>query len=155
MENHGGAFQSSNELRSEEISRIKSGYVRGALVRDLIISVIAFALVGAGCFFLLNVSTMIAIVILCISSVIGLFCLVGVITELVILGYIGRGDFTWTSGEVERYTVHTVNRTTYLYAVVADNFCNTWANPFYGKGTEVYLLNIDSGLIKQKVMVSK
>ena len=98
MENHGGAFQSSNELRSEEISRIKSGYVRGALVRDLIISVIAFALVGAGCFFLLNVSTMIAIVILCISSVIGLFCLVGVITELVILGYIGRGDFTWTSG---------------------------------------------------------
>ena len=155
MENYSGVFQHANKLRNEEISRIKSGYVSGALVRDLIISVIAFALTGIACFFLLSTSTMITVIIAGISAVIGLFSFVGVITELVILGYIGRGDFTWTSGEVERYTLHTVNRTTYLYAIVENNYCNTWANPFYSKGTDVYLLNIDSGLIKQKVMISK
>ena len=79
----------------------------------------------------------------------------GFITELVILGLISRRDFTWINGEVEYYTLHTVRRTTYLYAVVDNNYCNVWANPFYGKGTEVWLLEVGSGMAKQKVMVSK
>ena len=81
-------FQPASELTGEDISRIKSGYVRGAIVRELIITV-------------------------------------------------------------------TVRRITYLYAVVDNNFCNIWANPLYGKGTEVYLLEVGSGMTEQKVMVSK
>ena len=155
MENNGIFFQPASELKNDEIKRIKSGYIRGALLRDLIISVISLALVGVTCFFFNSISTKTATVILIISGVVGLFSLAGFITELVTLGLISKRDFTWINGEVEYYTLHTVRRTTYLYAVVDDNFCNTWANPFYSKGTEVYLLEVGSGLLKQKVMVSK
>ena len=155
MENNDINFQSASELKSEDIKMIKSGYVRGALLRDLIVTVISLALVGIICFFLNSISTRTAIIILIISGVTGLFSLAAFITELVTLGLISKRDFTWISGEVKYYTLHTVRRTTYLYAVVDDNFCNTWANPFYSKGTEVYLLEVGSGLMKQMVMVSK
>lgn len=155
MENNGINFQSASELKSEDIKMIKSGYVRGALLRDLIITVISLALVGVICFFFNSISTRTAIIILIVSGVTGLFSLAAFITELVTLGLISKRDFTWIIGEVKYYTLHTVRRTTYLYAVVDDNFCNTWANPFYSKGTEVYLLEVGSGLMKQTVMVSK
>ena len=155
MENVNIIFQPASELKNDEIQRIKSGYVRGALLRDLIITVVSLALVGVTCFFFNSISTKLATVILIISGVIGLFSLAGFITELVILGLISRRDFTWINGEVEYYTLHTVRRTTYLYAVVDNNYCNVWANPFYGKGTEVRLLEVGSGMAKQKVMVSR
>ena len=84
-----------------------------------------------------------------------MFGMTGLITELVTLGRIGKGDFTWTTGEVKGYQVYTVRRVTYLYAVVDNNFCNIWANPIYSKGTEVYLLETGSGMMEQKVMVSR
>ena len=155
MENVENLFQPASELNSEDIERIKSGYVRGALLRDLIITVITFALVGVTCFFINSIPTKISVIILIISGVSGLFSFAGFITELVILGMIGKRDFTWTNGEVEYYTLHTVRRTTYLYAVVGNNYCNTWANPLYSKGTEVYLLEIGTGLVKQTVMAAK
>lgn len=155
MGNNVGLFQPASDLRSEEIESIKSGYIRGAIIRDLIITVVSFALVGVFCFFLNSISLMIAVIVLCISGVIGLFSFVGLITELVLLGRIAKRDFTWITGEVERYQVHTVRRITYVYAVIENNYCNIWGNPLYGKGTEVYLLDIGSGLMKQKVMISK
>lgn len=155
MENNEILFQSASELKSEDLERIKSGYVRGALLRDLMISVVSLALVGATCFFFNGISTKIATIVLIISGVIGLFSLAGFITELVILGLISKRDFTWINGEVEYYTLHTVRRTTYLYAVIENNYCNVWANPFYSKGTEVWLLEVGSGMAKQKVMISK
>lgn len=155
MENNEILFQSASELKSEDLERIKSGYVRGALLRDLMITVISLALVGATCFFFNGISTKIATIVLIISGVIGLFSLAGFITELVILGLISKRDFTWINGEVEYYTLHTVRRTTYLYAVIENNYCNVWANPFYSKGTEVWLLEVGSGMAKQKVMISK
>lgn len=155
MENGVMLFRPASELKSEEIKGIKSGYVRGALLRDLIITVVSSALVGATCFFINSISTKIAVIILIISGVIGLFSLAGFITELVTLGLISKRDFTWKTGEVEYYTLHTVRRTTYLYAVVENEYCNVWANPFCSKGTEVWLLEAGSGLVKQKVMVSK
>ena len=155
MENNEILFQSASELKSEDLERIKSGYVRGALLRDLIITVISFALVGITCFFFNNISTKISTIVLIISGVTGLFSLAGFITELVIVGLISKRDFTWINGEVEYYTLHTVRRTTYLYAVIENNYCNVWANPFYSKGTEVWLLEVGSGMAKQKVMVSK
>ena len=155
MENVETLFQSASELKSEDIERIKSGYVRGALLRDLIITIISCAVVGIACFFINSIPTKISLIILIISSVAGLFSLAGFITELVILGLISKRDFTWINGEVEYYTLHTVRRTTYLYAVVENNYCNTWANPLYSKGTEVYLLEIGNGLVKQTVMAAK
>jgi len=155
MENADTLFQPASELNSEDIDRIKSGYVRGALLRDVILTVISFALVGVICFFINIIPTKISVIILSIFGVIGLFSFAGFITELVILGLIGKRDFTWTNGEVEYYTLHTVRRTTYLYAVVGNNYCNTWANPLYSKGTEVYLLEIGTGLVKQTVMAAK
>ena len=155
MENNDTLFQPASELKNEEIELIKSGYVRGALLRDLIISVVSCVLVGIVCFFFNLVPTKIAVIVLIISGVIGLFSLAGFITELVILGLISKRDFTWKTGEVEYYTLHTIRRTTYLYAVVDNEYCNTWANPFYGKDTEVYLLDVGSGMAKQKIMVSK
>lgn len=155
MENNVNLFQPASELRSEEIENIKSGYVRGAILRDLIITVVSFVLVGIVCSYINTITTPISVIVLCISGVAGLFCFVAVITEFVLLGRIGKRDFTWITGEVERYQVHTVHRTTYVYAVIANNYCNIWGNPVYGKGTEVYLLEVGSGLMKQKVMISK
>ena len=155
MESDNNLFRPASELKSEEIERIKSGYVRGALMRDLTVTVISFVLVGVICFFFNSISTKTAVIVLAVSGVAGLFGFVGFITELMLLGHIGKGDFTWTSGEVERYTTYTVRRITYLYAVVGNNFCNIWGNPVYSKGTEVYLLEVGSGMMKQKVMVSK
>ena len=155
MENVNSLFQPVSELNSEEIESIKCGYFRGAILRDLIITVVSLALVGVMCFFLNSISTEIAVIILIVAGVTGLFGLTGFVTELVTFGLIGKSDFTWTKGEVKRYTMYTVRRITYLYAVVDDNFCNIWANPIYSKGTEVYLLDVGSGMLKQKVMVSR
>ena len=155
MENGNVLFQPASELKNEEIKRIKNGYAQGALLRDLIITIISLALVGIMCFFLNRVSIKIAVIILIVFGVAGLFSLAGFITELVILGLISKRDFTWQNGEVGYYTLHTVRRTTYLYAVVENNYCNTWANPFYSKGTEVWLLEVGSGPVKQIIMVSK
>lgn len=148
-------FRQASELNGEDLQSIKSGYVRGAIVRDLIITVVTSALVGVICFFINVVPTLIAVIVLCVSGVAGLFSFVSFITELVTLGRIGKGDFVWTSGEVKGYQFYTVRRITYLYAVVDNNFCNIWANPIYGKGTEVYLLEVGSGMTAQKVMVSR
>lgn len=155
MENNGDLFLPSSELKREDIQDIKSRYIRGALLRDLVITVIMFALVTVSCFFINGLFPRLAMVILIISGALGIFSLAGFITELVVIGLISRGEFTWTTGEVEYYTLHTVRRTTYLYAVVANNYCNTWANPFYSKGTEVYLLKAGSSLISQNIIVSK
>ena len=155
MENVNVIFQPASELKNDEIQRIKSGYVRGALLRDLIITVATSALVVATCFFFNGISRKTALIILIITGVTCLFSLAGFITELVTLGLISRRDFTWKTGEVEYYTLHTERRTTYLYAVVENSYCNTWANPFYSKGTEVYLLEVGTGPVKQTVMVSK
>jgi len=155
MENGGILFKPASELNGEDIAAIRNGYARGALLRDLLITVISLALVGVTCFFFNIVPVKISVIVLCIFGVIGLFSLAGFITELVILGLIGRRDFTWITGEVKYYTLHTIRRTTYFYAVVDNNYCNTWANPLYSKGTEVYLLEVGSGLAKQMVMVSK
>lgn len=148
-------FQPASELTGEDISRIKSGYVRGAIVRELIITVVTSSLLGVMCAFFNYIPTVVSVIIMGVAGVAGLFSLVSLITELVTLGRIGKGDFTWTTGEVRGYQTYTVRRITYLYAVVDNNFCNIWANPLYGKGTEVYLLEVGSGMTEQKVMVSK
>ena len=46
MENVNSLFQPVSELNSEEIESIKCGYFRGAILRDLIITVVSLALIG-------------------------------------------------------------------------------------------------------------
>ena len=148
-------FRPAADLNSEDIKSIKNGYVRGALLRDLIITIASYAAVGVTCFFFNGITTVVAVIVLGVCGVAGLFSFVSFITELVTLSRIGKGDFTWTTGEVLGYKFYTVRRITYLYAMVDNNFCNIWANPISGKGTEVYLLEVGSGMTAQKVMVVK
>lgn len=143
----------ASEMNEEQFRKVKSGFIRGALLRDLTITIISILIVLAMCFIPLDLSAIVMTLISIPAGVIAIFGFTGLITELCVLGLINKGDFTWTTGEISRYTIYSVNRLTYIYAVIDNCFCNIWANPIYSKGTEVYLLETGSGLLRQKVMV--
>ena len=143
----------ASEMTEDQFRKVKSGFIRGALLRDLIITVVSIVIVLVMCFIPHELSAMVMTLTLVPAGVIAIFGFAGLITELCVLGLINKGNFTWTTGEISRYTVYSVNRLTYIYAVVDDCFCNIWANPLYSKGTEVYLLEMESGFFTQKVMV--
>ena len=123
IENCSDQFLGSEEMTPDELKTVKNGYLRGAFLRDLLITLPALAIVTVLCL-KGNLSSPVVAAALIVLSVIALFAVCGVISELVIFGIISKGDFTWRKGTVSRYSVEWYGRTAYIYAEVDNDFCN-------------------------------
>ncbi len=150
MEN---GLRPASELDDETIEEMVRTYLGGVMPFYIIGIAVTAGLVVCAVFSRSNILHVIA---WGFGGVMLLFLITSLVSALIAAGRIRNKRFAWTKGTVTKHRIAQSglsSHNVYLFTVIDGQYmCNTWCNPWYGKGTEVYYIETRSKLGNQPVV---